>query len=78
MSPPVAVYVDATLSIGAGPLVAPAAVTPRLAVVGSVYALVAVAIVGATLVVRRRHDRLSAGVCMGLYALAYVVLVGAD
>lgn len=70
--------IDATLSIGAGPLVAPAEVTPRLAVVGSVYALVAVASVGAVLVLRRRHDRVSAAVCLALYALAYAVLVGAD
>jgi cation:H+ antiporter len=70
--------IDATLSIGAGPLVAPAEVTPRLAVVGSLYALGAVAIVGSVLVLRRRHDRISAGVCFLLYALAYAVLVGAD
>ena len=70
--------IDATLSIGAGPLVAPAEVTPRLAVVGSLYALVAVAIVGSVVVLRRRHDRISAGMCFLLYALAYAVLAGAD
>jgi cation:H+ antiporter len=70
--------IDATLSIGAGPLVAPAEVTPRLAVVGSLYALVAVAIVGTVLVLRRRHDRTSAAACFGLYLLAYVVVVAAD
>jgi cation:H+ antiporter len=69
--------VDSTLSIGAGPLVAPAEVTPRLAVVGSVYTLVAVAIVGALLAARRRHDRLSAAVLIGLYALSYLVLIRA-
>jgi cation:H+ antiporter len=70
--------IDATLSIGAGPLVAPAGVSPRLAVVGSVYALAAVAVVGAVLVARRRHDRWAAGVCLFLYALAYAVVLGAD
>jgi cation:H+ antiporter len=70
--------IDATLSIGVGPLVAPAEVTPRLAVVGSVYALLAVAVVGTVLVARRRHDRRSAAVCLLLYALAYVVVLGAD
>ena len=70
--------IDATLSIGAGPLVAPAEVTPRLAVVGSLYALVAVAAVGTILVLRRRHDRMSAAACFLLYALAYAVLVGAE
>ena len=70
--------IDATLSIGAGPLVAPTEVTARLAVVGSLYALAAVAIVGAILVLRRRHDRWSAATCVLLYLLAYVVVVGAD
>jgi cation:H+ antiporter len=70
--------IDATLSIGAGPLVAPAEVTARLAVVGSLYALAAVALVGTILAVRRRHDRRSAAACLLLYGLAYVVLVGAD
>jgi cation:H+ antiporter len=70
--------VDATLSIGAGPLVAPAPVTPRLAVVGSLYSLVAVGVVGALLAARKRHDRRSAVVLMGLYAFAYVVLIAAQ
>src|SRR5919109_3723642 len=38
--------VDSTLSIGAGPLVAPADVTPRLALTGTFYTLAAVAGVG--------------------------------
>lgn len=68
--------VDSTLSIGAGPVVAPADVTTRLAVVGSLYTLAAVAIVGAVLASRRRHDRSSAAVLIGLYALSYVILLG--
>ncbi len=67
--------VDSTLSIGAGPAVAPADVTTRLAVVGSVYTLGAIAAVGALLTVRRRHDRASAVVLIGLYALSYAVLL---
>ena len=70
--------IDATLSIGAGPIVAPADVTPRLAVLGSLYALVAVALVGTILAVRRRHDWRSAAACIALYLLAYVVLIGGD
>ena len=70
--------VDATLSIGAGPLVAPAEVTPRLAVVASLYSLVAVAVVGGLLALRRRHDPKSGAVLLGLYAAAYVVLIGAE
>jgi cation:H+ antiporter len=69
--------VDSTLSIGIGPLVAPAPVTPRLAIIGSTYALAAVAAVGALLSWRRLHDRRSAMALLGLYALAYVVLLGA-
>lgn len=68
--------VDSTLSIGAGPAIAPADVTARLAVVGSLYTLAAVAAVGAMLALRRRHDRVSAAVLMGLYALSYVFLLG--
>jgi cation:H+ antiporter len=70
--------VDATLSIGVGPLVAPAGVTARLAVVGALYAMVAVLAVGAVLVWRRRHDWRSAAVCLAAYLLAYVVVIGAD
>lgn len=69
--------VDATLSIGAGPLLFPAEVTARLAVVGSVYTLVAVGAVGAILTVRNRHDRASAFALLGLYALSYAVLIRA-
>jgi cation:H+ antiporter len=70
--------VDATLSIGIGPLVAPAGVTPRLAVTGSVYAFAAVASVGTVLAARRRHDRSSGIAFVVVYLLAYVVLIGAS
>ena len=56
--------------------VAPADVTTRLAVIASLYTLAAVAIVGVVLAWRRRHDRPSATVLIGLYALSYVVLLG--
>jgi cation:H+ antiporter len=67
--------VDSTLSIGAGPLLFPAEVTPRLAVTGSTYSLLAVAAAGTVLVMRRRHDRKSALVLLLLYALSYAVLL---
>jgi cation:H+ antiporter len=67
--------VDSTLSIGAGPLVAPAGVTTRLALVGSLYTCIAVAAVGAVLGWRRRHDRPSASVLFGLYVLSYAVVL---
>jgi hypothetical protein len=51
-------------------------VTARLAVVGALYTALAIATVGVLLVARRRHDRLSAAVLIGLYALSYAVLLG--
>ncbi|CAN5246941.1 calcium/sodium antiporter [soil metagenome] len=70
--------VDATLSIGIGPIVQPASVTTRLAVVATVYTTIAVAVVAGLLMIRRRHDRASATVLIGLYLLSYVVLITAD
>lgn len=70
--------IDATLSIGIGPLVAPAAVTAGLAVTAAVYTLLAVGAVGGLLGGRRRHDRRSMAVLLGLYLLAYAVLLSAD
>lgn len=67
--------VDSTLSIGVGPLVVPADVTPRLAIAGTVYAIAAVFFVGVLLAARRRHDRWSALLLLTVYGLAYVVLI---
>jgi len=67
--------IDSTLSIGAGPAIVPADVTTRLAAVGALYTLAAVAIVGALLGVRRRHDRVSAAVLFSLYGLSYGILL---
>jgi cation:H+ antiporter len=68
--------VDSTLSIGIGPLVAPADVTARLAVVAALYTALAIATVGVLLVARRRHDRVSSSVLIGLYVASYLVLLG--
>jgi cation:H+ antiporter len=70
--------VDSTLSIGVGAVVQPAPVTARLGVVASVYTALAVAVVAALLMARRRHDRVSAPILMALYGLSYVVVIGAD
>ncbi|MDQ4082700.1 MAG: hypothetical protein M3123_07415 [Actinomycetota bacterium] len=69
--------VDSTLSIGVGPLFFPAEVTPRLAVVGALYSLVAVALVAVALAGRRRHDRASGILLFALYGISYVVLLRA-
>ena len=67
--------VDSTLTVGVGGLVAPAEVTVGLAVTGAIYSLLAVAVVGAVLAARGRHDRWSGITFVGLYALAYAVLI---
>ena len=67
--------VDATLSIGTGPALFPAEVTPRFAVTGALYSLIAVAIVGIVLGGRRRHDRASGILLFALYAASYGVLL---
>jgi cation:H+ antiporter len=67
--------VDSTLSIGIGAAVQPAGVTPRLAIVGSAYALLAVSGAGTLLAVRLRHDRASGVILLSMYAFAYVVLL---
>lgn len=67
---------DSSLTIGVGGLTEPAAVTARTAVIGSVYSILAIGVVAALLVARRRHDRLSGAVFVGLYAFAFVVLLG--
>jgi cation:H+ antiporter len=70
--------IDSTLSIGIGPIVEPAPVTTRLAVTASLYTAAAIAAVALVLISRRRHDRVSAPILMGLYALSYVVLISAN
>ena len=71
-------FVDSTLSIGIGPLVAPAEVTARTSIVATLYTLAAVAIVTAVLFARRLHDRKSMILMLGLYAAAYVVVIVGD
>lgn len=70
--------IDATLSIGIGPVVKPASVTADLAVTASLYTAAAVAAAGLLLVLRRKHDRRAASVLFALYLLSYVVLIAAN
>jgi cation:H+ antiporter len=70
--------IDATLSIGIGPLLFPAAVSAGLAVTAAVYTLAAVGLVGGLLVWRRRHDRASALALVSLYVLSYLVVLTAE
>jgi cation:H+ antiporter len=67
--------VDSTLSIGVGPALFPVAVTADLATQGALLALVAVGAVTVLLAGRRRHDRISGGVALALYAGLYTLLL---
>ena len=66
-------FVDATLSIGIGPLVAPVAVTASLAVRGSLAAAVAIALVVTLLAIRRKHDWITGIALIALYVGFYVL-----
>lgn len=68
-------FVDSTLSVGIGPLIAPTAVTADLAVAGSVVAAGALALAVFVLTRRPKHDRWTGMGLLGVYALFYVVLL---
>lgn len=69
-----ACLMDASLSLGIGPLIAPTAVTAALAVRGAWFAVAAMLV--ATLLVwgRGRLDRLTGSLLLATYAAAYVIL----
>lgn len=67
--------VDATLSIGIGPLLAPTAVTAALAVRGGLAAAVVVAAVTLLLSLRARHTRVTGTVLLLLYAAFYPLML---
>jgi cation:H+ antiporter len=68
-------FVDATLSIGIGPLIAPVAVTADLVVRGSLVAAAAVTIVVSMLAIRRRHDWVTGLVLVLVYLAFYFLLI---
>jgi cation:H+ antiporter len=67
--------VDATLSLGIGPLVVPTVINASLAVRGSLLAMAALAAVTLLLTVVRRHDSKTGVVLLAIYAATYVVLL---
>ena len=67
--------VDSSLSVAAGPLFFPTAVTARLAVKGAVVAIVAMFLASFIIWLRRKHDRWSGALLLGLYAIIYVVML---
>ncbi len=68
-------FVDSTLSIAAGPLIAPVAVTAGLVVRGSIAAALTIGLVVVLLSVRHRHDRVSGFALVALYFAFYAVAI---
>lgn len=68
-------FVDATLSIGVGPLIAPVAVTGILTIRGSIAAAAAVAVVVLMLAARRKHDWVTGLALILIYIAFYVLLL---
>jgi cation:H+ antiporter len=68
--------VDATLSLGIGPVIAPTLINSQLAVRGSLFAMAGVAAVVLLLSIARRHDWKTGVVLLGIYAALYLVLLG--
>ncbi|MDH5759581.1 MAG: hypothetical protein OEZ65_08320 [Gemmatimonadota bacterium] len=69
-------FVDATLSIGIGPLFFPSAVTATLVTRGSLTAIGVMVFVALLAVVARRHTRVTGMALVGLYVGVYFVLLG--
>jgi cation:H+ antiporter len=67
---------DATVSIGSGPIVAPNDVTAELALRGSLLGAVVLGVVAVVLAWRRRHDWRSAVLFVLLYAAFFPALLG--
>ena len=70
-------FVDSTLSIAAGPLIAPVSVTAGLVVTGSIAAAIVIALVVVVLSLRRRHDWVSGLVLLALYVGFYGLWIAA-
>lgn len=68
-------FVDATLSIGIGPAIAPTPVDGSLALRGALVTMGALAAVGLILGSRGTHDRWSGALLIGVYASVYVMLL---
>jgi cation:H+ antiporter len=67
--------VDASLSIGAGPLIAPTAVTAALALRGAGVAMIVMFVASFIIWLRRKHDRLSGSLLLLLYVAVYVAMI---
>ncbi len=68
-------FVDSTLSIGAGPLIAPTAITAALAQEGAVATAAVVAAVAVMLILAGRHTRWTGIACLVLWGLVYAAII---
>jgi len=68
-------FVDSTLSLGIGPLIAPIAVTSSIAVTGSIIAAAAIGLVVLILSLKKRHDWLSGLSLITVFLLVYALLL---
>ncbi len=68
-------FIDSTLSVGIGPLIAPIAVTTSLVVPGSLAAAIAIGIVSLVLAIRGRHNWATGIPFVLLYVVFYLVLL---
>jgi Ca2+/Na+ antiporter len=66
---------DASVSIGSGPIIVPNTVTAELALRGSLLGAAVLAVVAVALAWRRRHDWRSAILFLLLYAAFFPVLL---
>lgn len=67
-------FVDATLSLGIGPLIAPITVSAGVAVLGSVLAAAAVGIAVLVLVQMKEHNRRSGLSLIGIFLIVYLLI----
>lgn len=66
--------VDASLSIGIGPLLFPTTVSANLALKGSMLAIAALVVAGTLLSLRQKHDKFSGATLIIIYLFGYFIL----
>ena len=67
--------VDATLSLGAGPLISPTFVTAGLAIEGAIIAMVFTALAILAVSIQRKHNRWTGTFMLILYGLGYMIFI---
>ena len=68
-------FVDSTLSLAVGPLIAPIVVTASIAVIGSIIAAAAIGFVVLILSLKKRHDWVSGVTLIAVFLLVYALLL---